>query len=256
MRKNISSIIAICAILLASFSPLFVSVAQAQTPSNPDSVNIPGTHQDELGCPGDWQPECENTMLVYDEEDDVWQGVYEIQAGNDDDKKGPRYKAALNGGWGENYGLNATLNGTDIPLVVTEPTQVKFYYDHKTHWITDNFNSKIVVAMGSFQTQVGCNNNNDPACLRAWLQDPDGDGTFGVTTGGLKAGTYKVTFTLNEDASNVIGEPQQFTVLKDGDAIYFGYDAVKNQTTISTTGAPVGNLTKQRAIWISKDTLL
>ncbi len=110
--------------------------------------------------------------------------------------------------------------------------------------------------MGSFQTQIGCNNNNDATCLRAWLQDPDGDGTFGVTTSGLKAGTYKVTFTLNEDANNVIGEPQQFTVLKDGDAIYFGYDAVKNQTTISTTGAPVGNLTKQRAVWISKETLL
>jgi pullulanase-type alpha-1,6-glucosidase len=256
MQKNILSIIAICAVLLAFVFLFFVSAAQAQAPSNPDSVNIPGTHQDELGCPGEWQPECENTMLAYDEEDDVWQGTYEIQPGNDGDKKGPRYKAALNGGWSENYGLNATLNGSDIPLVVTEPTQVKFYYDHKTHWITDNVNSKIIVAMGSFQTQIGCNNNNDATCLRAWLQDPDGDGTFGVTTSGLKAGTYKVTFTLNEDANDVIGEPQQFTVLKDGDAIYFGYDAVKNQTTISTTGAPVGNLTKQRAVWISKDTLL
>jgi pullulanase-type alpha-1,6-glucosidase len=256
MRNRLSSIIALCAILFASFSPLFAPVARAQTSSNPDSVNIPGTHQDELGCPGEWQPECENTMLTYDEEDDVWQGSFEIQPGNDGDKKGSRYKAAMNGGWGENYGLNATLNGPDIPLVVMEPTQVKFYYDHKTHWITDNINTKIIVAMGSFQTQTGCNNNNDTTCLRTWLQDPDGDGVFGITTSGLKAGTYKVTFTLNEDAKNVIGEPQQFTVLKDGDAIYFGYDALKNQTTISTTGAPVGNLTKQRAIWIRRDTLL
>src|SRR6476646_6293045 len=256
MLRNISSIIAIGAVLLGSFSPIFIPVARAQPPSNPDSVNIPGTHQDELGCPGDWQPACENTLLAYDEEDDVWQGTFEIQPGNDGDKKGPRYKAALNGSWDENYGLNATPNGSDIPLVVKAPTPVKFYYDHKTHWITDNFNSKIIVAMGSFQTQVGCKNNNDATCLRTWLQDPDGDGTFGVTTSGLKAGTYKVTFTLNEDASNVIGEPQQFTVLNDGDTIYFGYDAVKNQTTISTTGAPVGNLTKQHAIWISKDRLL
>src|ERR1044072_1540712 len=75
MRKNISSVIAICGILIASFSPLFASAARAQSPSNPDSVNIPGTHQDELGCPGEWQPDCENTMLAYDEEDDVWQGL-------------------------------------------------------------------------------------------------------------------------------------------------------------------------------------
>ena len=256
MRKTVFTILIISVVISTFFSPLPASVAQAQSAANPESVNIPGTHQDELGCPGEWQPDCENTMLTYEEEDDIWQGTYEIQPGNDADKNGPRYKAALNGGWSENYGQNATAGGADIPLVVEEPTQVKFYYDHKTHWITDNFNSQIVVAMGTFQTQIGCLEDNDATCLRSWLQDPDGDGVFGVLTSGLEAGTYNVTFTRNEDASEVIGEPQQFTVLNDGDAIYFGYDAVKNQTTISTTGAPVGNLTNQRAVWISRDTLL
>ena len=255
MRKNILNILVICATLFASFSPAFAPVAQAQG-SNPEMVNIPGTHQDELGCSGEWQPDCENTQLTYDIEDDIWQGTYEIQPANDADKKGPRYKAALNGGWGENYGINATLNGQDIPLLVTEPTQVKFYYDHKTHWIADSFNKQIVVAMGDFQKQIGCFNDNDATCLRAWLQDPDGDGLFDATVRGIKTGTYTVTFTLNEDATNVIGEPQQFTVAKDGDATYFGYDSVKNEFTISATGAPVGNIAKQRAIWINRDTIL
>lgn len=255
MRKNIPNLFVIFAILLASFSSVFASAVEAQG-SQPTIVNIPGTHQDELGCPGEWQPDCEATLLTYDIEDDVWQGTYEIQPANDDDKKGPRYKAALNGGWGENYGLNATQNGPDIPLVVSEPTLVKFYYDHKTHWIADNFNKQIVVASGDFQKMIGCFNDNDPTCLRAWLQDPDGDGLYDVTVRGIKTGTYTVTFTLDEDANNVIGEPQQFTVAKDGDAVYFGYDSVKNQFTISTTGAPVGNLTKQRAVWINKDTIL
>mgnify|MGYP003575310468 CR=1 FL=1 len=256
MRKNKLNMITICATILALFSPVFVSVSQAQSDTDPQSVNVPGTHQDELGCPGEWLPDCENTLLVYDEEDDIWQGTFEIEPANDDDKSGPRYKAAPNGSWSENYGQNAAPGGADIPLVVDEATPVKFYYDHKTHWITDDFNSPIVVAMGSFQTQLGCFEDNDATCLRSWLQDPDGDGVFGLLTGGLEAGTYNVTFTLNEDASHVIGEPQQFTVLEDGDAIYFGYDAVKNQTTISTTGAPVGNLMKQGAVWVSRDTLL
>jgi pullulanase len=255
MRKHIPSLVLVCAILFTSFSPLLIQAARAQG-STPESVNIPGTHQDELGCSGEWQPDCENTQLAYDAEDDIWQGTFEIQPDNDSDKKGPRYKAALNGGWSENYGMNATLNGSDIPLVVTEPTQVKFYYDNKTHWIADSFNQKIVVAMGDFQKQPGCEKDNDASCLRSWLEDPDGDGTYGVTTGGLKAGTYNVTFTLNEDPKDVIGEPQTFTVEKDGDAVYFGYDAVKNTTTISTTGAPVGNLTKQRAVWVDRDTVL
>lgn len=255
MRKNIPNLFVIFALLLASFSPVFASVVEAQG-SNPEIVNIPGTHQDELGCPGEWQPACENTLLTYDIEDDVWQGEFEIQPANDDDKKGPRYKAALNGGWGENYGVNAVQGGPDIPLVVSEPTLVKFYYDHKTHWIADNFNKPIIVATGDFQDQIGCFNNNDPTCLRAWLQDPDGDGVYGVTTSGLRAGTYTVTFTLNEDANNILTEPQPFTVENDGNAVYFGYDAVNNSTTISTTGAPVGNLTKQRAVWIDRDTIL
>lgn len=255
MRKNIPNLFVILAILLASFSPVFASAVEAQG-SEPTIVNIPGTHQDELGCPGEWQPDCEATLLTYDIEDDVWQGTYEIQPANDADKKGPRYKAALNGGWGENYGVNAVQGGADIPLVVSEPTQVKFYYDHKTHWMADSVNKQIIVASGDFQKQIGCFNDNDPTCLRAWLQDPDGDGLYDVTTAGMNAGNYTVTFTLNEDTNNVIGEPQQFTVAKDGDAVYFGYDSVKNEFTISTTGAPVGNLTKQRAIWINKDTIL
>ncbi|HSL28292.1 MAG TPA: pullulanase-type alpha-1,6-glucosidase, partial [Anaerolineales bacterium] len=256
MRKTMFTLFLVAALTLASLSSLFIPVARAQQAQNPESVNIPGTHQDELGCPGEWQPACEDTMLTYDAEDDIWQGSFEIEPGNDDDQNGPRYKAAINGGWGENYGTNATPGGPDIPLVVDEPVSVKFYYDHKTHWITDNVNSPIIVAMGSFQTQIGCNRNNDATCLRAWLQDPDGDGTFGITTGGLQAGTYNVTFTRNEDAEDVIGEPQQFTVQNDGDAVYFGYDSVNDETTISTSGAPVGDLTKQRAIWIDRETIL
>jgi hypothetical protein len=53
MRRNFTNIPLILVILLASFSPMFVSPARAQG-SNPDMVNIPGTHQDELGCPGEW----------------------------------------------------------------------------------------------------------------------------------------------------------------------------------------------------------
>lgn len=110
--------------------------------------------------------------------------------------------------------------------------------------------------MGDFQTQIGCVKDNDAGCLRAWLQHPDGDSVYGVTTSPLKAGTYNVTFTLNEDPTQTLGEPQQFTVDTDGNSVSVGYDASKETFSISTSGAPVGNLTKQRAIWISKDTLL
>ena len=255
MRKSIPNIILLLAILLASFSTVSVSSVKAQD-ATPDMVNIPGTHQDELGCPGEWMPGCENTLLTYDTEDDIWQGTFEIQPANDNDKKGPRYKAALNGDWTENYGVNASPGGADIPLVVTETTQVKFYYDHKTHWIADSFNKMIIVATGDFQTQLGCENDNDPTCLRSWLEDPEGDGTYSFVTSALKAGTYSLSFFLKEDSDQPLGEAQEFTVQADGDEIYFGYDEAKQQAIISTTGAPKGTLSKQNAIWVNRDTVM
>ncbi|PWH13663.1 MAG: DUF3372 domain-containing protein [Anaerolineae bacterium] len=233
-----------------------VSVVYAADTPPPDQVGIPGTHQDELGCSGEWQPGCEKTLLTYDAEDDVWQGEFLIEPNNDDDKRGPRYKVALNGSWDENYGKNATRNGADIPLVVEKPTLVKFYYDHKTHWITENFNTPVIVAVGDFQSQLGCVNNNDAGCLRSWLQDPDGDDLFTFATRSLKAGTYSVTLTRNENAQDTISDTRQFTVKADGDEIYFGYDNVKREFIISTEGAPRGSLSKQKAHWVRRDTIL
>jgi len=216
------------------------AIAANETP-NPSTVTIAGTLQSELGCVADWMPSCEKTFLTYDAEDDVWQGIFEVTPNNDQDKKGPRYKVALNSTWDENYGLNASRGGADIPLQVATSTQVKFYYDHKTHLVTENINTLIVVASGDFQTQLGCQKDNDAGCLRSWLEDPEGDGTFTFVTHLLKKGTYRVSLAFNEDIQNTSGAPQNFTVNADGDEIYLGYDIVKKELVISTSGAPKGS---------------
>jgi len=64
---------------------------------------------------------------------------------------------------------------------------VKFYFDDKTHWITDNQNSVIAVAPGSFQSELGCPGDWDPGCLRSWLQDIDGDGIYTFETTSIPA---------------------------------------------------------------------
>jgi pullulanase-type alpha-1,6-glucosidase len=254
-NRNLNSLAALV-ILFATFAPgLVFPVTAADTP-DPDTVGLPGTHQDELGCSGEWQPGCEATLLTYDAEDGIWQGEFEIEPANDDDQMGPRYKVALNGSWDENYGTNASRGGADIPLVVDEITLVKFYYDHETHWITDNYNTPILVVVGDFQQQLGCENNDDAGCLRSWLQDPEGDGAYDFITRELTAGTYNATLTQNEDPANTIGQTQSFTVAADDDEIYFGYDSVKNELIISTEGAPKGSLAKQKAHWVNLDTLL
>ncbi len=222
----------------------------------PEMVVIPGTLQSEAGCPSDWLPDCAATALVFDEEDGIWQGTFTVQPANDQDSKGPRYKAALNGGWAENYGLGGQSGGGDVPLVVDQATDVKFYYDHKTHWVTDNFNSQIVTAIGDFQTQLGCAQASDPGCLRSWLQDADGDGLYTLSTRALKAGTYQAQAALDEALDQVYGGPDgpvSFTVKADGDEIFFGFDAASNTFIVSTTGAPKGDLSKARAHWVKRD---
>ena len=36
----------------------------------------------------------------------------------------------------------------------------------------------LYTAVGDFQSELGCAADGDPTCLRSWLQDPDGDGTW------------------------------------------------------------------------------
>ncbi len=255
--SHIANFLIVLVILISAFmTPLTTPALAVDNTPPPSTVTIAGTLQLELGCSADWMPACDKTFLVYDAEDDVWQGTFEVTPNNDQDKKGPRYKAALNGNWDVNYGLNASSGGADISLLVTTSTQVKFYYDNKTHWVTENFNTPIVVAVGDFQNQLGCKNDNDAGCLRSWLEDPEGDGSFSFVTHALRKGTYNVTLALNEDIQNTIGAPQTFTVNTDGDEIYFGYNTVKNELVISTTGAPKGSLAKLQAHWVNQDTLL
>lgn len=158
---------------------------------DPSFVTVAGSLQSELGCPGDWQPDCVATGLSYDANDGVWQGSFSVPAGDWE------YKAALNHSWDENYGANAQQNGANIRLLLSNPTDVKFYYAHETHWITDNYNTRIVTAPGSYQSELACSGDWDPGCLRAWLQDPDGDNVFSLSAL-IPPGDYEVKAAINE----------------------------------------------------------
>ena len=166
------------------------AVLASHTP-NPTSVTIAGSLQSELGCAGDWDPACAATHLAYDAGDDVWQGTFTPPVGSYE------YKAALNNDWPENYGLHAVQDGANIPLTA-DGNPVRFYYDHKSHWVTDNKGSRIATAPGSFQSEIGCSGDWQPDCLRSWLEDPDGDGTYTFTTTAIPQGSYEFKVAINE----------------------------------------------------------
>jgi hypothetical protein len=193
--------------------------------ADPSSVTIAGSLQSELGCPGDWQPECSTTYLTYDAIDGVWQGGWAIPSGSWE------YKAALNDSWTENYGANALQDGPNISLSLVGLTTVKFYYDHDTHWVTDSETAIIVTAPGSYQSELGCAGDWDPSCLLAWLQDPEGDGIYEFSTTLIPIGAYEVKAAIDEawnENYGAAGVPNgsniSFTVPNAGDLVRFLYD--------------------------------
>ena len=221
--------------LLAGLLSIVLTSAYASDTPAPSSVTVTGSLQSELGCPGDWQPDCAATHLVFNANDNVWQRSFSVPAGNWE------YKAALNGSWTENYGGGGVRNGANIPLTLAVPANVKFYYDHETHWITDNVNSVIVTAAGSFQSEIGCSGDWDPSCLRSWLQDPDGDGIYTFRTKSIPPGNYEVKAAINESWAvnyGVGGVPGGanilFTVPPATIATIFSYNANSHILSVSS----------------------
>ena len=207
---------------------------QADHTPDPGTVTIVGSLQSELGCAGDWDPACSATYLTYDASDDVWQRAFTVPTGN------WAYKAALNDSWDENYGANAVPGGADITLALGSPTDVKFYYDHKSHWVTDNQNARIATAPGSYQSEIGCPGDWQPDCLRSWLQDPDGDGIYTFSTLAIPAGDYDFKVAINETwdenygaggAPN--GQNIPFSVPGAGYLVTFQFDSATNVPSVA-----------------------
>jgi glycosidase len=211
-----------------------VSPAAAQ----PATVTLAGSFQQELGCPADWQPECPATNLALDADDGVWQATFPVPEGTWE------YKAALDGTWDENYGAGAVRDGPNIALDLAEPTQVKFFFDGASHWVTDNQTSVIATVPGSFQSELGCANDWDPGCLRSWLQDADGDGVGRFSTSALPPGTYEAKVAIDEawdenygaggtrDGANI-----PFSVGSAGDVVTFSFDHASHVLDITVTPA-------------------
>lgn len=229
-------------VVFTAFLPSFggalplATASQTLLPStagnNPSSVTIAGSFQKDLGCGGDWDPGCTASDLTYDATDDVWQKIFTIPGGNYE------YKAALNHNWDVNYGLNT---GGNIPLNLSASTPVKFYFDNKTHWVTDNHSSVIATVPGSFQQMLGCPGDWQPDCLLSWLEDPGGNGSYSFETTALLHGSYEGKVAINEGWDVNYGQDGVpgganigFTVPTDHARTKFVYNPTTHVLTISS----------------------
>ncbi|TDU87074.1 pullulanase-type alpha-1,6-glucosidase [Kribbella voronezhensis] len=224
--------------------------------TQPANVSVPGDHNSEMGCTGDWQPDCSQAQLTLDPKDKVWKGTYTLPAGEH------AYKAAINKSWDENYGAGGASNGANISY--TAPgTPMTFYYEHGRHFVTSSAEGPIITVPGSFQSELGCPGDWAPDCMRPWLTDQDGDGTYTWSTTEIGAGSYeaKVAHNLSFDENYGAGGVKNganipITVPGDGLVVTFSYVLATHVLTVTSSkpGAQP-DLKQAKAYWVGRDLL-
>ena len=216
-------------------------------------MTIAGSFQSELGCSGDWQPDCAATHLAFDADGRRVAG--HVQRA--------RRELGVQGGAQRLLGRELRRErdrqrrehrprpgrGRDREVLLLA----------QTHWVTDNRNKVIAVAPGSFQSELGCPGDWDPGCLRSWLQDPDGDGFYSFRTRALPAGSYEVKVAIGESWDENYGAGGvrnganiAFTVPASCQEVVFTYDAATHVLDRrGGGGARAATSPRARAHWIA-----
>lgn len=248
-----------------------VSTTAAEEPEGPESpvepepqeatvygaVSVPGSFNSEAGCPGDWQPDCENVQMTL--VDGIWTlTLDDLAAGT------YAYKIATEKTWDENYGAGGAPGGSDITLTHAGG-KITFYFDPRTKNIRSTADGPIITLAGSFQSELGCEGANDgdwlPSCLAAMMFDRNADGVFQFTTDDLPTGSYevKVTHGLSWDENYGVGGAPNggniaFTATE-GEIVAFLYDIETHVLTVQTANPPLAGTGELRAHWIDAETI-
>lgn len=231
-----------------------VNLVEEEEPEQPiDLVTVPGSHNSEMGCAGDWAPGCEVAKLTL-RADGIWAGTFDLPAGNYE------YKVALNGNWDVNYGANGEQNGPNITY--SHPGgPITFYWNPLTKVVSSTAEGPVVTLPGSFQSEIGCAGDWAPDCLASLMQDGDKDGVYTFATDGIPSGNYevKVAHGLGWGENYGVGGARdganyQFTATT-GKLVEFRYTLETHLLEIVVTEPPLAGSGQARAHWVDQQTL-
>jgi len=163
-------------------------------------VTLPGSFQDEVGCPGDWQPDCVVTSLQDPDADGIYTwttaaipaGSYEV-------------KVAHNLGWDENYGVGGEPGGANYGFTAPGGKPITFTYDIATHLLTIEVTDPTLAGAGQFlghwidaATIAWPADLVDEPANTEWTLYAAPDGGMALADGAVTGGTAVGTLTLDE----------------------------------------------------------
>ena len=202
-------------------------------------VTVPGTHNTEMGCGADWQPDCQQAALTQVGASAIYSGTFDIPAGDWD------FKVAVGGSWDENYGADG-VRGGDNMRYTSSGGKVTFVYDARSHRVWTNAADPFITLPGTFQDELGCPADWAPECLGTAMR-PVGDGTWTFSTNKLPSGTYEVKVAHNlswDESYGVGGAPgggnYSFTAVE-GETVTFTYTLADHALAIDAASPPGGD---------------
>ncbi|MEM7333296.1 MAG: pullulanase-type alpha-1,6-glucosidase [Chloroflexota bacterium] len=183
-------------------------------------ANVPGDFQEEIGCPGDWQPDCLRSLLQDPNGDGIYTFITALIPAGDYEAK-----VAEDQAWTINYGQNGEQDGANIPFSVGENQATIFNFDPQTGILTiettDDVPSGLITALdqvqsdgeaslpppviakpnlvvvpGTIQSVLGCDGDWQPDCeLTALTFDEESQVWRGEFT--IPAGEYEYKVAID-----------------------------------------------------------
>ncbi|MGX5694853.1 pullulanase-type alpha-1,6-glucosidase [Agromyces soli] len=231
-----------------------VNLVETEEPENPiDLVTVPGSHNSEMGCAGDWTPGCEQAKLTLGA-GGVYTGTFELPAGDYE------YKVAINGSWDVNYGANGVPGGPNATYH-HEGGPITFYWDPRTHQMTSTAEGPIVTVPGSFQSEIGCPGDWAPDCLGSMMFDGDRDGVYEFATDRIPDGAYEgkvahgLSWNENYGVDGVPGGGNYSFSASGGKQVVFRYTLATHVLEILVEDPPLAGTGELRAQWVDEQTL-
>lgn len=190
---KVLSLLMIFSLVIQLFSGAFYFEKISAETLEERTVTLVGNLQSELVNGDDtidWDPTLEATRMTHTG-NDFYTFTGTLPAGTYE------YKVAINGSWDESYGDN----GNNISINLAEESEVTFYYNDKTHAVTDSVKYEAIAAdkqprvVGSLQDEVGAGSEWSPAESNLFLLDDNFDNVY-ILSVNVPAGSYDFKVVL------------------------------------------------------------